>query len=54
LNLTDLKEHQRLSALIDGPVKALKTTAKPPTRKLKPVVEDTDAVPTRFRRADDK
>jgi 5'-nucleotidase len=54
LNLTDLKEHQRLSALIDGPVKALKTKAKPPARKLKPVVEDTDAVPTRFRRADDK
>jgi len=54
LNLTDLKEHQRLSALIDGPVKALKmkTRAKPPIKNLQPPVEDPQ--PTRFRRADDK
>ena len=51
LNLTELKEHQRLSALIDGPVTALK---KPPktTKKLPPVVEETD-VRARFRRAED-
>jgi 5'-nucleotidase len=51
LNLTELREHQRLSALIDGPVKALK---KPPkaTKKLPPVVEETD-VRARFRRAED-
>lgn len=51
LNLTELKEHQRLSALIDGPLTALK---KPPktTKKLPPVVEETD-VRARFRRAED-
>ena len=51
LNLTELREHQRLSALIDGPVKALK---KPPkaSKKLPPVVEETD-VRARFRRAED-
>jgi 5'-nucleotidase len=51
LNLTELREHQRLSALIDGPVKAL---SKPPkaTKKLPPVVEETD-VRARFRRAED-
>jgi len=51
LNLTELREHQRLSALIDGPVKALK---KPPKagKKLPPVVEETD-VRARFRRVED-
>jgi 5'-nucleotidase len=51
LNLTELREHQRLSALIDGPVTALK---KPPktSKKLPPVVEETD-VRARFRRAED-
>jgi 5'-nucleotidase len=52
LNLTELKEHQRLSALIDGPVKALKTPPKPPRKKL-PVVQDTDPRPGRVRRAED-
>ncbi len=52
LNLTELREHQRLSALIDGPVKALKKPPKPASRKLPPVVEETD-VRTRFRRAED-
>jgi 5'/3'-nucleotidase len=54
LNLTELKEHQRLSALIDGPVKALKMKlrAKPPIKNLQPPVEDPQ--PARFRRADDK
>jgi hypothetical protein len=53
LNLTELKEHQRLSALIDGPVKALKLKprAKPPIKNLQPPVEDPQ--PSRFRRADD-
>ena len=51
LNLTELKEYQRLSALIDGPVKALKKPPKPVARKL-PVAEETD-VRTRFRRAED-
>jgi 5'-nucleotidase len=51
LNLTELREHQRLSALIDGPVTALK---KPPktSKKLPPVVEETD-VRARVRRAED-
>jgi len=53
LNLTELREHQRLSALIDGTVRALKTPPKKrASKKLPPVVEETD-VRTRFRRAED-
>ena len=51
LNLTELREHQRLSALIDGPVKALKKPQKA-GKKLPPVVEETD-VRARFRRVED-
>src|SRR5258705_2149673 len=33
LNLTELKEHQRLSALLDGPVKALRAKSSPGAKK---------------------
>jgi 5'-nucleotidase len=52
LNLTELKEHQRLSALLDGPLKELKNPPKPPAKKL-PVIEDADVQPGRSRRAED-
>ena len=34
LNLTELKEHQRLHALIDGPLKALAVPRKAAAKKL--------------------
>lgn len=50
LNLTELKEHQRLSALIEGPIKRLKS---PPKNRgtQKPNAEDPKVA--RFRRAED-
>jgi 5'-nucleotidase len=51
LNLTELKEHQRLHALIDGPVKALSARAKPAAKKAKKAAEDPKQ--GRFRRAED-
>ena len=51
LNLTELREHQRLSALTDDPLTALKKPQKA-IKKLPPVVEQTD-VRARFRRAED-
>src|SRR5258705_2850646 len=50
LNLTELKEHQRLSTLIDGPVKNLKMKrAAGPKR---PLLPKKDEAKTRFRRAE--
>ena len=50
LNLTELKEHQRLSTLIDGPVAGLKSKrAAAPKR---PLPAKKDEAKTRFRRAE--
>jgi 5'-nucleotidase len=52
LNLTELKEHQRLTTLIDGPLKALRSRSpKTDAGKLKKAAED--AKPGRSRRAED-
>ena len=51
LNLTELKEHQRLSALIDGPIKKLKSSSKVRAAHKAKSPEDPKAV--RFRRAED-
>jgi 5'-nucleotidase len=50
MNLTELKEHQRLSALIDGPLKALNAPLKAATKKLKKSQDDPK--PGRSRRAE--
>jgi len=50
MNLTELKEHQRLSALIDGPTKALSKPLKAAAKKLTKPPEEPK--PTRSRRAD--
>ena len=50
MNLTELKEHQRLSALIDGPVKGLTVPLKPAAQKLKKSQDDPK--PGRSRRAE--
>src|SRR6266850_3343655 len=50
LNLTDLKQHQRLSTLLDGPVKDLKSKrARAPKR---PLPAKKDEAKTRSRRAE--
>jgi 5'-nucleotidase len=51
LNLTELKEHRRLSALIDGPVKALNSRTKPAAKKPQKAAEDPKQ--GRLRRAED-
>ncbi len=40
MNLTELKEHQRLSALIDGPMKALSAPLKAAAKKLKKPLDE--------------
>jgi hypothetical protein len=49
LNLTELKEHQRLSALLDGPVRALKAKSPLGAKKTRPKRENPKVI--RFRRA---
>ena len=51
MNLTELKEHQRLHALIDGPMKALSTPMKAAAQKMKKPLEETK--PGRSRRANE-
>jgi len=50
MNLTELKEHQRLSALIDGPLKGLSAPLKAAAKKLKKAPDDPK--PGRSRRAE--
>ena len=50
MNLTELKEHQRLSALIDGPTKALSKPLKAAAKKL--TKSPGEPKPGRSRRAD--
>jgi 5'-nucleotidase len=50
LNLTELKEHQRLSALLDGPIKALKKPLRARAGQ-KPAADDHKLA--RLRRAED-
>jgi 5'-nucleotidase len=50
LNLTELKEHQRLSALLDGPVKGLKGKPSPGAKKARRKRENPKGA--RFRRAE--
>jgi len=50
MNLTELKEHQRLSALIDGPLKGLSAPLKAAAKKLKKSPDDPK--PGRSRRAE--
>ena len=51
LNLTELKEHQRLSALLEGPVKDLKKKRRP-SPKAQPLAEKIEPKPVRSRRAE--
>jgi len=50
MNLTELKEHQRLCALIDGPLKGLSAPLKAAAKKLKKAPDDPK--PGRSRRAE--
>jgi 5'-nucleotidase len=50
MNLTELKEHQRLHALIDGPMKALSAPMKAAAKKMKKPLDE--AKPGRSRRAE--